>query len=130
MNRHALASWLVACILSLVIAGPDGMAVRGGEGLTEDKQKNAEYRSWKYGKVLLKDGRASSLPEETVMLSEKPNAMVFGDLNGDGVDDAAVVLWSFYHASACAVELVAMINHKGVPRQAHLRQLRKISLVI
>jgi hypothetical protein len=122
MNRHPLLLLLLAGLLSLLVAS-SSCPLAYSEGLTVEKLKNAEYRSWKYGKVKLKDGQASNLPEDTVMLSEKPNAIVFGDLNGDGVEDAAVILWSYVGASGCAVQLVAMINKNGVPRQVGTRLL-------
>ncbi len=41
----------------------------------------------------------------------------FGDLNGDGVEDAAVILSANAGGSGTLVTLEAVINDKGVPRQ-------------
>ncbi len=47
-----------------------------------------------------------------------PEPMAFGDLNGDGVDDAAVLLAENYGGTGTFVSLIAMLNVGGQPVQA------------
>jgi len=91
--------------------------------LTVDKLKNAEYRSsmWKIGTIRLNNGTYRNEKEFVSMwLGEH---VAFGDLNGDGAEDAAVELVSSGGGSNADVELVAVINHNGTPRQADVHWL-------
>lgn len=49
--------------------------------------------------------------------------MAFGDLNGDGVSDAAVLLAENYGGTGVFVSVVAMINQNGKPVQAAAEML-------
>ncbi len=90
----------------------------GGDELTVNKLMNAEYRL-KCGKIKLTDGVFENPIEGAHHSStEWPGKFDFGDLNGDGAADAVAILWSFVGASGTWVELVAIKNQKGHPRQA------------
>ena len=86
--------------------------------LTINVLKNAEYRSkWSaQGKIKLSDGiyREQIVPgsgsELVIKLSDK---ITFGDLNGDGLEDAAVILVSDPGGSGTFYDLAAVINSRG-----------------
>jgi len=90
--------------------------------LTVEMLKNAEYHSeWPAeGVAKLMDGEYQ---EEIVPGSASkliivvyPDMHAFGDLNGDGVDDAAVVLATSGGGSGTFISLEAVINDKGTPK--------------
>jgi predicted small lipoprotein YifL len=90
--------------------------------LTLEALKNAEYQSEfpKSKKARLTDGKYE---EEIVPGSASklvivvyPDMYAFGDLNGDGVDDAAVVLATSGGGSGTFISLEAVINDKGTPK--------------
>ena len=86
--------------------------------LTINVLKNAEYRSkWSaQGKIKLSDGiyREQIVPgsgsELVIKLSDK---ITFGDLNGDGLEDAAVILVSDPGGSGTFYDLAAVIDSRG-----------------
>ena len=90
--------------------------------LTINVLKNAEYRSkWSaQGKIKLSDGiyREQIVPgsgsELVIKLSDK---ITFGDLNGDGLEDAAVILVSDPGGSGTFYDLAAVINSRGQARE-------------
>jgi uncharacterized membrane protein/heat shock protein HslJ len=89
--------------------------------LTIKGLKNAEYQSdfAINGRVKLSNGtyRGKIVPDSAseliVMLSDQ---FAFGDLNGDGADDAAVVLITDPGGSGTFRHLGVVINEKGSPR--------------
>jgi uncharacterized membrane protein/heat shock protein HslJ len=89
--------------------------------LTIEGLKNAEYQSEFAinGRVKLSNGTykgeivPGSASELIVMLSER---VAFGDLNGDGTDDAAVVLITSPGGSGTFRHLGIVINEKGSPQ--------------
>jgi len=91
--------------------------------LTINELKSGEYRSnWSdKGKIKLSDGMykekiaADSATELVIKLSDK---MAFGDLNGDGAEDAAVILVSDPGGSGTFYDLAAVINSNGNPQHA------------
>jgi hypothetical protein len=91
--------------------------------LTVQALQNAEYRSEQFGEswVRLKNGKyeersqPGAVPEFVMRLSDK---MAFGDLNDDGVQDAAVVLISSGGGSGSFRELIAVLDRNGRPQQA------------
>jgi heat shock protein HslJ len=91
-----------------------------GPGLTEDKLKNAEYRGIYGETVQLIDGRYEGEPfveggasRPTVTFID-PHA--FGDLDGDGVEDAAVLLAENSGGSGTFIYLAAVLNRNGNPQ--------------
>ncbi len=101
----------------------NGKCVSTPDPLTMGKLRNAEYRSdmWTIGKIKLRDGKYENSKEHVSMwLSEK---IALGDLNGDGIEDAAVVLVSSGGGSGTFSELIAVINQNGNPRQVAVRSL-------
>jgi hypothetical protein len=90
--------------------------------LTLEALKNAEYQSEfpASKKAKLTDGKYE---EEIVpgaasklIIVVYPDMYAFGDLNGDGVDDAAVVLATSGGGSGTFISLEAVINDKGTPK--------------
>jgi hypothetical protein len=86
--------------------------------LTIKELKKGKYRSeWSTkGKIKLNNGiykekiAPDSATELVIKLSDK---VAFGDLNDDGVEDAAVILVSAPGGSGTFYELVAVINSEG-----------------
>jgi len=93
------------------------------QALTIDELKSGEYRSeWSAkGKIKLNDGiyqekiAPDSATELVIKLSDR---IAFGDLNGDGAEDAAVILVSNPGGSGTFYELAAVINSNGNPQHA------------
>ena len=92
--------------------------------LTADQLKNAQYHlvfQDSHKTVQLTNGVYQSKGDPTspdyadVTLAQQ---MAFGDLNGDGIGDAAVLLAENYGGSGVFVSVVAMINLDGKPVQA------------
>jgi len=95
--------------------------------LTLDALENVEYRGIYEQVVRLTDGSYEGEPfveggasRPTVNLTD-PHA--FGDLNGDGVDDAVVVLVERSGGSGSFVYLAAMINQDGAPENVATQSL-------
>lgn len=93
------------------------------QALTINELKNREYRSeWSAkGKIKLSDGiykekiAPDSATELVIKLSDR---IGFGDLNGDGAEDAAVILVSNPGGSGTFYELAAVINSRGKAKYA------------
>ena len=84
-----------------------------------DQLKNAEYQIGGPGKVKLTDGnyRSPGSPGESEQWIEVGlGSVLFGDLNGDGANDAAVILVSSGGGSGTYFDLAAVINEQGQPR--------------
>lgn len=96
--------------------------------LTVEVLKNATYNSEfvKAGKAQLKDGTyeeqaaPDSASKNTLMLSEH---FAFGDVNADGIDDAAVVLAASGGGSGTFYTLAIVINSYGHPHHFHSANL-------
>ena len=89
--------------------------------LSVEALKNAEYRSEfaGEGKARLVDGthvEKESPNSATELRMTLSDTIAQGDLNGDGVADAAVILVSNPGGSGTFYELVAVINQNGQPR--------------
>ena len=76
--------------------------------LTRDALRNASYRD---GRVQLQDGVLSRRPE----VWRLHDLIAFGDLDNDGVDDAAVVLSYNGGGSGTFYSLLAVVNENGAP---------------
>jgi len=88
--------------------------------LTLEALKNASYKGIYDEPVQLTDGRYEGEPfvpggasRPTVVLH--PEVYAFGDLNGDGVADAAVILIENSGGSGSFLYLAAVINEGGAP---------------
>ncbi len=97
--------------------------------LTVEALMNADYHSdWPAdGVAELEDGQYE---EEIVpgaasklVIVVYPDMYAFGDLNGDGVDDAAVVLATSAGGSGTFISLEAVVNEQGTPKHAASAQL-------
>jgi hypothetical protein len=107
--------------------------------LTVDMLKNAEYHSeWPAeGVAKLTDGEYQ---EEIVpgaasklIIVVYPDMHAFGDLDGDGTDDAAVILATSGGGSGTFISLEAVINDQGTPKHvasAELGDRAKIESVL
>lgn len=89
--------------------------------LTVEQLKNAEYTVSAFGTgaslaYQLKDGRYESGSGATYVSLALLDFFSFGDLNKDGVDDAAVLLAENYGGSGVFVSLAVVLNENGQPR--------------
>ncbi len=92
--------------------------------LTEEQLKNASYQlvfQDAHGVVKLTDGvyqngTDPASPDYADVALAQPVA--FGDLNGDGAGDAAVLLAENYGGTGVFISVVAMLNQNGQPVQA------------
>jgi hypothetical protein len=118
---------LLLSLASLVACGPK--TPEPPPPLTVEMLKNAEYHSeWPAeGVAKLTDGEYE---EEIVpgaasklIIAVYPDMHAFGDLNGDGVDDAAVVLATSAGGSGTFISLEAVINDKGTPKHVASAEL-------
>lgn len=95
--------------------------VAGGQ-LTLDMLKNGTYPSmWtQSGSVTLVDGiyTEPAAPDSAALTAVTMNDVAaFGDLTGDGIDDAAVLLTSSGGGTGQYVDLVLLVNANGLPIQ-------------
>jgi len=92
--------------------------------LTPDQVKNAKYQLVSRDAqpiVQLVNGAYQSTTDVSspdFMSINLTQQMAFGDLNGDGAGDAAVLLAENYGGSGVFVSLIAMLNQNGQPVQA------------
>lgn len=114
-------SLLVAVSLSLVLLPPAWGQGRPTPGLSNNALKNATYQApWVAGgEMRLKEGRFDGvhatdprIPVRTLLIG----APARGDLNGDGVPDAAVVLATSAGGPEVYYEIAAVVNDKGEPK--------------
>jgi hypothetical protein len=122
-GRNLLPAHVTKFVLITVLMLHLATCQSANRGLTMDDLKRGEYRSeWSAkGKIKLNDGvyKEKSLPDSaTELVITMSHKMAFGDLNGDGVEDAAVVLISDPGGSGTFYDLVAVVNSKGKPTYA------------
>ncbi len=91
----------------------------GAPGLTLDQLKNAKYHGIAYNKDFqLSDGKYEPTTDVTspdYYFAALGDKVAFGDLNGDGVPDAAVTIVENGGGSGAFVSVVAMLNQGGQP---------------
>lgn len=123
----------VLVLLALILAGCAAPASRPAAAptptalppkpLTAEALANAEYKTTflPSGTVKLQDGTyrektvAGAASETVIRLSD---FKALGDLDGDGVEDAAVVLVSSGGGSGTFFTLEAVLNQQGTPKHA------------
>jgi hypothetical protein len=123
------------CLFALVLLSLSSLLACGPKvpepppPLTVEQLKNAEYHSeWPTeGVAKLTDGEYE---EEIVpgaasklIIVVYPDRHAFGDLDGDGIDDAAVVLATSGGGSGTFISLEAVINDKGTPKHVASAEL-------
>lgn len=92
--------------------------------LTADQLKNASYqlvfqdshKTVQLTNGVYQNGTDPASPDYADVTLAEP--MAFGDLNGDGVGDAAVLLAENYGGTGVFVSVVAVINQNGQPVQS------------
>lgn len=120
--RTGSVGWL-ALVMALMLALPGGLApVLAQGGLTLDRLRNATYTLNGAGTVALVDGiyqyqyGQGASEVDTVGFQRA----AFGDLDADGAEDAAVVLWHDSGGSGTFIHLAAVHHDGGSPVQAAL----------
>jgi hypothetical protein len=129
MNGLMLALITLMALLGLgVFTGEHSLAL--GDELTVEKLQNAEYKL-RCGKVKLEDGGGGKCGESSpyCCVTLPADNIAFGDLNGDGIPDAAVIFWTDTGGHYVWVELVAVLNPDGNPRQVAYKMLGKNAAV-
>jgi heat shock protein HslJ len=93
--------------------------------LTEDALSGATYEVEELGTIQLTDGQYRNQYGEGATQVDLVGleAAALGDLNGDGLDDAAVILWWQSGGTGTFIYLAAVVNEGGAPRQAGIAQL-------
>lgn len=129
---------LVALVLATACGGPTVEAPEETElpeekgteetdvvPLTEEALRNGTYRLDELGTISLSDGEYRDQYGEgaTQVHLVGLEMTTFGDLNGDGLEDAAVVLWWQSGGTGTFRYLAAVLNDDGAPRQAGVARL-------
>jgi len=103
---------------------------------TADAIRNAEYTSpWlAFGYARLSDGiyRERFNPDSPTVIVIRSDLIAMGDLDGDGVTDAAVLLISNPGGSGTFYDLAAVVNDRGIPKHidtAHLGDRVKVKSI-
>jgi hypothetical protein len=87
--------------------------------LTAEQLKNAEYYLPQYDRtVKLANGSYEAGSGADYISTTLLTTLAFGDLNGDGVDDAAVLLAENGGGSGVFVSVIVMLNQNGQPAQS------------
>jgi heat shock protein HslJ len=123
VSNYVIVATLLLGVFAFAIAGcGPAVDVSGKEGesiasLTEESLKNAEYQGIYADPIRLTGGKYEGEPfveggasRPTVIFT---NVYAFGDLDGDGVDDAVVVLVENSGGSGSFVYLAAVLNRNG-----------------
>ena len=134
-NRHHIIVALLlaglvftaACSAPVAEEKPSGGSDASAAPLTEDALRNAEYQGIYQEAVRLTDGKYEGEPfveggasRPTVTFAD---ACAFGDLDGDGVDDAVVVLVESSGGSGSFLYLAAVLNRDGSPENVATQSL-------
>lgn len=110
---------LFPILLALVSACSHQPIIRKGGQLTENVLKNTTYHIGELGTIRLNNGVFKNQYGEgaTQMHQVTLEKMAFGDLNGDGAGDAAVIVAWQNGGSGTFKYLVAIQNSSGLPQQ-------------
>jgi hypothetical protein len=116
-RAHRTAALLPVAALATAACGPDAPAPSPGE-LSASTLRSAEYPNpyLEEGSVRLRGGMYEDA-ERRVVVFLLPEYAV-GDLDGDSVPDAAVILATNPGGSGTFHDLVAVLNRDGQPRAA------------
>ena len=92
---------------------------------TVEALKNAAYTIEDLGEVQLVDGEYEHKYGDGASMVDKVGIVnvVLGDLDGDGSNDAAVILWWQSGGSGTFLYIAAVLNHSGTPYQAGILPL-------
>jgi heat shock protein HslJ len=133
VSNYFIVVALLLGVLAFAVGGCGPAAdVSGKEGdsvasLTEETLKNAEYRGIYAEAIRLTDGKYEGEPFVEGGASRPTvafiNVYAFGDLNGDGLDDAVVVLVENSGGSGSFVYLAAVLNRGGNPENVAMQFL-------
>lgn len=93
--------------------------------LTLDQLKNSTYPSsfTASGRIQLTNGQATQDIAASKLTVQLADQYAFGDLNGDSLEDAAVVLISNSGGSGTFFDLAAVLNQNGRPNSVAAIQL-------
>jgi hypothetical protein len=118
-RRVAFRPWPIMGLLILCwfACWPGEATEQRSRGLTLKMLKNFEYDTGEgTRRIRLKDGVfQSDKPRHDYLYAEFEKA-AFGDLNGDGAEDAAVIFWWSGGGTGEFVILAAITNRNGKPR--------------
>lgn len=94
--------------------------------LTVDQLRNATYTfqgaDQAVRTITLKDGKFESGTDSSkpgFVRIQMGNKVAFGDLNGDGLEDAAIIIVENYGGSGAFVSVLAVLNQGGKPGTAY-----------
>ena len=118
MIRCLFLKSLVLSTVFLMLSACSGLQHNEQGTITVEALKNAQYENrWAFaGRVALIDGiyREKFLPgSSTEIVVRLSDQIALGDLNGDRVEDAAVVLISNPGTSGTYYDLAVVVNLKG-----------------
>jgi len=129
MSRLRVPAEVAILLPSLLLVGCGATAKTPTPALTGDQLANAEYQSPTpaEGAVLLTDGEyhepAAPGSASQVTVTMLPDLTAYGDLNGDGVSDAAVILAGSAGGSGTFITLAAVLNQDGEPQHVASAEL-------
>jgi hypothetical protein len=110
----------MACNLTAGSASPSITPLSTVPPLTADMLKNGTYKLPQLGAtVTLVNGKYDSAPaDENIIHAALLSSIAFGDLNGDGAEDAAVLLAENSGGTGNFISVVAVLNQNGAPAQS------------
>jgi len=112
----AVVSIIAAAALLLLLRRGGDKESRRGDALALSLLQNAEYLSdyAEAGRVALTDGRYED-PEAEITVALVDSLVAYGDLTGDGMDEAALVLATNMGGSGVFLDLAVVADRHGVP---------------
>jgi heat shock protein HslJ len=119
MQHYKLLAILCPILFALVTACSQQPVVKESSPLTENVLNNTTYHIGELGTVRLNNGEFKHQygEGETRMHHVTLEKIAFGDLNGDGLKDAAVIAVWQNGGSGTFKYLVAIQNSSGLPQQ-------------
>ena len=124
MSQIATRCWVAVIAIAPLVAGCGAKKTElPKDGLTLNDAREAEYRSeWvETGRIGLSDGEY--LDSEARLRIRLAPFYAFGDLDGDGSDDAAVVLVTDPGGSGTFFDLAVLSEKRGAPVNVASRAL-------